>query len=212
MITSTWAQTQPSILSKVASTLGMAGGWRSTGRQDDQSSRLPTSALSEPAALQEDIPCDGTSLARTTVVGLELLEAAATAADRRAFLSIWRAIDWNVQTPAAIAIAVRLAIRVDAPLLARELAARGQAAHPSSDELKRMARVLAPPAISAQQASPRPDIRTDRDWLRLHRHEYHGQWVALRGGVLLASAPTAEALLNEVGDVRGTGILVTPVW
>ena len=58
--------------------------------------------------------------------------------------------------------------------------------------------------------SPRPDLRANRDWLMRHGDLYRGQWVALRNGELLGSAPSLQTLVAKIGDTKS--ILVTKVF
>lgn len=68
------------------------------------------------------------------------------------------------------------------------------------------AAVLAEPRTTPVPATGRGDFTRNSAWLREHRHEHRGHWVALRNGVLLATnANRAEliATLEKVGDIDG---------
>lgn len=110
---------------------------------------------------------------------------------------------------AKIASAIRLAIAAEASILARALSDLGTMLFPQDKELQTLSQVVAPPIVTTRHEAPRPDIRADRDWIQLHRPEYRGKWVALRNGELLATAETVDALVDEVGNVRNSGILIT---
>ena len=54
-----------------------------------------------------------------------------------------------------------------------------------------------------------PEAVKDIQWLKVHRSEYTGQWVALLRGELLGEASTLKELISQVGDPKDTEILVT---
>lgn len=140
------------------------------------------------------------------------LEKALKEGDTKEFTALWHQIDWAARQPSQIASAIRLAIAAEAPIFARALSVLGTELHPDDTELQTVSRVVAPPIVTTRLESPRSDIRSDRDWVRANRLEYRGKWVALRNGELLAAAETVESLVDEVGDVRNTGILITQIW
>jgi hypothetical protein len=63
--------------------------------------------------------------------------------------------------------------------------------------VRRLRRLLAPPKINASVAVD-TDRRLEYEWLRLHGQEYRGQWVAVAGGQLIASARTLKELLQTL--------------
>jgi hypothetical protein len=126
--------------------------------------------------------------------------------------SILENIDWSARQPGEIALGVRLALALQAPLLGRIIAARGHHLYPSDDELAKLNRVLAPPTTTISKATTRPDIHANLAWLGGNYETYQGQWVALDDGRLLANAGSIDALIAQVGDVRDTNILITQVW
>lgn len=140
------------------------------------------------------------------------LEAAAKLGDEQTFQSTISAIDWETQPTQNIMKAIRLAIAVGAPLVARKLAADGARHYPEHSELQKAARVLAPPRVIGSVALPEPGMPANLQWLADHRDEYQGQWVALKDGQLLGAAPLLEDVVQIVGNPRGKGILVTVVY
>lgn len=115
-------------------------------------------------------------------------------------------------SPTDLLAAIHTALSTGDTLTARALAAAAHRLHPDDPDLARYWRVLAPPVATAVTQPNRPDIRADFDWLRSHRDEYAGRWVALRDGQLLAAAESVDSLIAQVGDVRNTGILITQVY
>ncbi|MCI0394981.1 MAG: hypothetical protein L0322_08570, partial [Chloroflexi bacterium] len=97
-------------------------------------------------------------------------------------------------------------------LVARNLALEGAERYPDHVELQKMARILAPPKVTVSKRPPDPGIKGNMAWLNTHWDEYKGQWVALRGGQLLAMADSFEGIIDQVGPIKNTGILVTKLW
>lgn len=141
--------------------------------------------------------------------GMGALELAAEAGDERAFIQAARQIDWLERSAADFGRAVHLALKAGAHLLARNLAAEGARLHPEHPELQKMDRILAPPRIVRTHVPPDPSVRANAEWLRTHAAAYRGQWVALKNGMLVASAPTARELKERLPGVQG--ILLTRV-
>lgn len=130
--------------------------------------------------------------------GLAVLEIAAEACDETSFVQAANEIDWLQRPAADFTRAVRLALAAGAHLLARQLAHHGHRLYPRHEELAKMAQVLAPPRVVRTSLPPDPSVRSNLEWLRAHAAEYRGQWVALKDGVLLASAPTARQLKDQL--------------
>lgn len=139
---------------------------------------------------------------------LGLFVALAEQGDGAAFARQAAEIVWNVYPPQDIARAVRLALAAGAPLTARQISAEGHQLYPEDAELAKMARILAPPKLLGTSPA-NPSRRLDQEWLRHHAHEYRGQWLALKDGVLVAAAPTAQQLKSLVPEMNG--VLVTRV-
>lgn len=121
-------------------------------------------------------------------------------------------INWSARQPVEIALGVRLALALQDPLLGRAIATQGHNLYPSDTELTKLHRVLAPPITTTLKATTRPDTRSNLNWLTNNREAYHGQWVALDDGRLLATADSIDNLIAQVGDVRHANILITQVW
>ena len=142
--------------------------------------------------------------------GLARLEAAAHAGDETAFLDARRAIEWSKRSAKDFTQAVRWALEAGAYRAATLLATEGAERFPRHAELAKMARILAPPRVIRSDLPPDPSIAAGMDWLRAHRDEYLGQWVALRAGVLLGTGNSFGELANRIGDIKG--VLITMVY
>ncbi|MBM4429742.1 MAG: hypothetical protein FJ026_05240 [Chloroflexi bacterium] len=134
---------------------------------------------------------------------LARLEIAAETGDETAFVQAASEIDWSQRSAADFARAVHLALAAGAHLLARNLAARGARLYPDHQELQKMAHILAPPRVVKADLPPVPSVQANLEWMRARAAEYCGRWVALKEGVLLASAPTARELRDQLPTTAG---------
>ena len=106
------------------------------------------------------------------------------------------------QSPDDYLQALAQALRVGEFGHARQLAMAGAARYPAHAELAQSARVLAPPTVTR---APRPHtaaIQANRTWLKAHRQDYAGQWIALRDGHFLAAAPSFDELVAQVDETH----------
>ncbi|MCB0107732.1 MAG: hypothetical protein KDE53_17545 [Caldilineaceae bacterium] len=124
---------------------------------------------------------------------LSPLARAAEAGDAEAFVAAYQAINWTTRTADEFERAIQWALAAGAHLAARALATTGAAQYPDDAELQKAARILAPPKFLRRLPAD-PTIRANHEWLRNHRMDYHGQWVALRNGQLLANGDSLQAL------------------
>ncbi len=128
------------------------------------------------------------------------------------FVQAYHQIDWDNQEANAFARAVTLALQTGAHLIARECALAGNRRFPDYLELQKMARILAPPNAKSIPGQGNPSWRANRAWLQQHWDDYRGHWVALRQGQLLAVADDVNGLVAQVGELKGTDILITSIW
>jgi len=132
--------------------------------------------------------------------------------DVSAFVKAYKEMAWHTRSAEDFAQAVRWALRVGAHSIAHDLVMAGAARYPGHAELQKMAYILAPPKVTVGKGGPHPGIKADQVWLKTHWDEYRGRWVALRNGQLLAVADSLDGLVEPVGEIKNTGILVTPIW
>ena len=142
--------------------------------------------------------------------GMARLEAAAHASDEMAFLDARRAIDWSKRPAHDFTQAVRWALEAGAYRAATLLATEGAERFPRHAELAKMARILAPPRVIRSDLPPDPSVADNMNWLRAHRDEYRGQWVALRAGALLGTGDSFGELADRIADIKG--VLITMVY
>lgn len=138
------------------------------------------------------------------------LEALEATEDTAAFLDQWTRMRWEQRPAEDLVRGVKLALRVDAAMAARELSALGAQRFPDHPELVKMARVLAPPRLVGLSPAE-PDAGDNTKWLRENAASYRGRWVALKNGNLLAAADSLGDLVSRFGDPRKERILFTKV-
>jgi hypothetical protein len=140
------------------------------------------------------------------------LESAAYAKDETAFILARQAIDWSQRPAEDFVHAVDLAFLAGAFVAARNLSAEGAKRFPDNTRLKNLAYILAPPVVRSVPGDGNPTWKANRAWLKAHWNEYKGKWVALYNGQLLAVGNSPAELIQQVGEVKDTDILLTPIW
>ena len=79
-----------------------------------------------------------------------------------------------------------------------------------TDEAKR--ELLDPPTVKTNRKATKVDQAANVDWLKTHKNQYKGKWVAIKDGNLLEAADSYEELVARVGNIKGTGILTTKLY
>lgn len=140
------------------------------------------------------------------------LEKAAENADPDAFARVASAIDWSRQSPTEFIRALDLALALDMVPLARELAQQGSRVFPDDLRLQQAAAVLSPPVVVNMRPARGPSLEASQQWLKEHASQYKGQWVAVRHGTLLGSAPTVQKLHEQIrANARMTPTVIVKV-
>jgi hypothetical protein len=140
---------------------------------------------------------------------LKPLENAVRAQDETAFAIALEAINWQSRPASDFMRAIDLALKVGTHLAARRLAIKGAGLHFDDEEMQKYARILAPPQVLRTQASRQVDVAANVEWLKANKENYKGMWVAVKDGTLIASANSHTELIAEIGETKGSGILVT---
>lgn len=136
------------------------------------------------------------------------LEALAEAGNEVGFLSVLAALNWKTYSADECVTIMRLALEAGAIGAVESIASEAAKDHPDSTEVQRYARLYAPMRrVPSEHSGYRVDHAANRTWLEEHAGQYQNQWVAVRDGHLLATAPTAKQLVKELGDTKG--ILLT---
>jgi hypothetical protein len=99
---------------------------------------------------------------------------------------------------------LRSLVEADRVETARQLALQLVERWPSSPRVQYWARVLAPPAATAGGARALPSLERDQQWLRDHRANYPGCWIAVADGQLIAADPDLEEVQRMVRARLGT--------
>lgn len=140
---------------------------------------------------------------------IDALEIAAELGNASLSVRAAAQIEWSQRSAEDCARGVRLALSAGAHLQARRIATQGSQLYPEHPELRKMARILGAPRIVRTDVPPDPSVQANHRWLRSHAEEYQGLWVALRSGIPLAIAATAEELRSHLDDTDG--VLITRV-
>lgn len=116
------------------------------------------------------------------------------------------------KSPEEFIEAMRTALNRGDFYAAQQLSFEAIEQYPDHAEVKKVARILAPPVITTSQAPPGRNLWINQDWIKQNRMQYRGQWVALKDGQLLAHGKNIDELVEQVGEIKGTGIFVTAVY
>lgn len=130
------------------------------------------------------------------------LEDAAKKKDEHAFLEALKGIEWQNRPPADFVRAARLALKTGAYAVAHQISVEGTKHYPDDPEIRKYARVLAPPETRIGKPISDSKHWANREWLKDHGSEYSGQWVAVRDGKLLGAAGSLKELARRVGDTK----------
>jgi len=133
---------------------------------------------------------------------LVVLKKMAERKDHQGFAHMARGIEWSRYRPTDLIQAIDLALALDMVQMARELAQTGRQLFPQNERIRCAAVVLSPPVVLETRPSQTHDIEVSHRWMREHSSQYKGQWVAVRGGTFLGSAPTLNALYQHIGLAR----------
>jgi hypothetical protein len=166
--------------------------------------------LAESIVLDEDVETEeGATGLEDGMAALEAAAERSSVYDVSPFVTACEQVDWRERPAEAFVRGVRLALKVGAHIIARKLALEGAERFPEHAELKKMAHILGPPKVTVSNRPPEPVVGDNMAWLTAHWEEYKGQWVALRDGKVLATADSFEGVIELVGPVKNTGVLVT---
>lgn len=142
---------------------------------------------------------------------MALLEAAARAENGILFVTILKLIRWESRQAEDYVQAIRLALAAGFHPAAWELVEAGFKRFPENAELNHIWQIFAPTKATSQSLPDR-GAAVDMQWLKDHRDLYQGRWVALKSGELLGVGQNYQELIEQVGNPKGRGILITVVY
>jgi hypothetical protein len=93
-----------------------------------------------------------------------------------------------------------------------EIAVEALKHFPDHAELQKYEYILAPPKVKTVPRDPNQDVQADIDWIKNNRAEYRGCWVALKNGELLASGKDHDEIVEQIGEIKNTGIMITVIY
>jgi len=131
------------------------------------------------------------------------IEFAADCNDVSAFAQAVENIEWQFQPVDTLLRVIEMALSLNHIALARRLTQIGQEQFPDNEQLKKAARVLAPP-VTLGVGPATPELNSTVAWVKEHAAEYQGQWIAVRAGELMAHASSLDELIEKAG---GLGML-----
>lgn len=140
------------------------------------------------------------------------LAVASATADEEQFVEAYQSVNWALEPARSYARGVRMALAAGAHRIARKLANEGTERFPDHRELQKMASILAEPTVRQSSSPADAGLAANRDWMKSHRNQYKGRWVALQAGHLLGVADTMTQLIAQIGEIRNRRILVTQVF
>ena len=80
---------------------------------------------------------------------------------------------------------------------ARDTLQRGTDLHPKDKKIAHLLRAISPGRVTAVKGTA-PNRSREAAWIRRHGDKYQGQWVAVNGDDLLATAPCLNTLLTKL--------------
>lgn len=84
---------------------------------------------------------------------------------------------------------------------ARELLECGSANHPDDEQIADLLCAISPGRVRNRTGTT-VDRKREMLWIRKYGRDYRGQWVALQGDRLVASADELKSLIEKVGDLN----------
>lgn len=87
---------------------------------------------------------------------------------------------------------------------ARALIEKLKAEWPNSERVKHLARVYAPPVVRSVEKKLLRPMKEERAWIRENAHLYPGEWLSVRGNMLIHHHPNLQEVIvhtkNAIGE------------
>ncbi len=93
-----------------------------------------------------------------------------------------------------------------------KVALEGLKYFPDHAELQKYEHILAPPKVTLVDRGGHPEITANNSWIKQNREQYRGSWVAIKNGEFLASGKNLDEIVEQIGEIKNTGILVTAIY
>ncbi len=87
---------------------------------------------------------------------------------------------------------------------ARDTLQRGAELHPNDKKIAHLLRAISPGRVTMVEGTA-PDRSREAAWIRRHGDKYRGQWVAVNGDDLVATATSLNTLLEKLKRRNGKG-------
>lgn len=135
---------------------------------------------------------------------LKACEEAAEKEHRGALADLVKKIDWQERNAEELRRVIELSLSLEMVRLARELAALGRRLFPDDKKIERIDYVIASPQVIGTRPAQDLKLKASKKWLVENASNYRGQWVAVREGNFLNSAPTLKKLHQLIGPENRT--------
>lgn len=135
----------------------------------------------------------------------------AAVGNSESFIEIVNQLDLSTLSAEVIIQIIDYSLDMGLVIMARKISQQGSSLHSENDELQKYNRILSPPKVIRKDLPPYPQAELNVRWLKENWSAYRGQWVAIKEGVLLASAPNARELISRFDYKKNSKVLITRV-
>lgn len=106
--------------------------------------------------------------------------------------------------------AVSIALSTGMTRSARDLALAASAARPEDERMRRIARILGAPPAESRKAHEGSTSAADVEWLQGNASFFKGQWLAVKGGQLLAEGKSIDDIRRVLPSLEDALIVRIP--
>lgn len=135
----------------------------------------------------------------------------AAVGNSESFIEIVKQLDLSTLPAEVIIQIIDYSLDMGLVIMARKISQQGSSLHSENDELQKYNRILSPPKVIRKDLPPYPQAELNVRWLKENWSAYRGQWVAIKEGVLLASAPNVKELITKFNYKKNNKVLITRV-
>jgi hypothetical protein len=140
-----------------------------------------------------------------------ILEYMVKSDDMKGFMQIIKQIDWQSCRERDLIKGIQLSLRIGMHSKASELSKIALSRFPDNPEIIKFADAFLPGRGKVTKHTADPAATADMNWLKTDGNNFHGKWVALKAGVLLASADTYKELKTKLSNPIEKTLLISKV-
>ena len=149
--------------------------------------------------------------ANTSWRDMAILEYMVQSEDTKGFMQIVKQIDWQSCREEDLIKGIRLSLRIGIHSKATELSKIAFSRFPENPEILKFADALLPGRGKVIKHAADPAATANMNWLKTDGKNFHGKWIALKAGVLLASADTYKELKTKLSNPMDKSLLISKV-